>query len=223
MLISYDIYKDMQIRFDEYVEKNNTDPERIFILPGKSESTILTHDLKALAYLNPDKFPIEYNTGENPIESKPDTVKSDLDKLRDKFGYFDTICNWYDNVVRKCDYAYYYNQSHSVRQIIDTLLNDGFIALNCTDWSLITSWIAKELGYPFRVYNVVCSSGAGHVRPAIQDRDNLGDWMSTDPAAIADKSEIYYACLFDVWCDTKNGATIVDTSDENQLLGWMHW
>jgi hypothetical protein len=50
-----------------------------------------------------------------------------------------------------------------------------------------------------------------------------GDWMSTDPAAISDKNDRQYNCLFDVWCDTDNGSTIVDTSDENQLLGWMHW
>jgi hypothetical protein len=49
------------------------------------------------------------------------------------------------------------------------------------------------------------------------------DWMSSDPAAISDKNDRHYDCLFDVWCDTNNGSSIVDTSDENHLLGWMHW
>ncbi|MDR2544503.1 MAG: hypothetical protein LBD03_02990 [Methanobrevibacter sp.] len=89
---------------------------------------------------------------------------------------------------------------------------------------MFTCWIAKELGYPFRVYNVVCSSSGGHVRPAIVDMDDSDSgWMSTDPAAINDRNERRYDCLYDVWCDTDNGSTIVDTSEKNQLLGWMHW
>lgn len=123
MKISYEEYKDAQTRFDAYVKEHNTDPENIRI----GSSNIKTTDLIALSKVNPSEFPIEYG---GVVEDKP-PVKSQLDMLFDKFGRFNTICDFYDKVIRKCNYSYYYNQRTNVKDVIDTLVSTGTIGLNC--------------------------------------------------------------------------------------------
>lgn len=222
MKITYDDFKDMESRFINYVEKNNRDPEKIYI--GDSPEFVRTADLKQLIHIHDNEFPVDVTTS-GKITSKPAPApqESFLSKLKDKYGDFDTVCGYYDKVIRASQnsYDYYYNSKYDFATLQKMILGGG-ANLNCTDWCKLSSLVYKELGYPFRLYNVVCKSGGGHVRAAVQDKNaNNQDWLSTDPAAISDKNDRYYECLWDNWCDTDNGATIVDVSETNKIFGWM--
>ncbi|MDR2623588.1 MAG: hypothetical protein LBC39_03300 [Methanobrevibacter sp.] len=229
-----DQFHDVVKRFDAYVRDNKSKPVKIAV----RESDGLFHgnyislekygDMWNRYAIYQDVYKYEPNIiylnirsggGGVPVLPKPPENMTFTQKLQVKYGKFDTYCGFVDKVLKNRinDYVYYSNSEYSMSTLKQMLLGSG-AKINCADAVKITSIVVEELGYDFRVKNVVCSVSEGvHIRMDIKGPTD-DDWVCIDPAAAVDKFE-GNTCL-DVWCDSPP-SSIVDISPINELFEWM--
>jgi hypothetical protein len=224
--IPYSYFADMSERFTNYVKEHNSDPEsiRIHLDGDDSVSTPVFQDMEKrvnkyildnsqpplIVYINK---PVDTPTQE-VVPEPPANADTWLDQVRRASGLpLDRYEDFLDNCVRGRGYDYYYNSRYD-NELAAWLSGN---AMNCTDWTKFVCLIARDYGIDFRVINLVCQSGTGHVRCQIQAK--AGGWLDLDAAGLSDKESPSYPLYGWNWCAV--GYRNVAVGNTNEIWGWM--